>query len=415
MKNLINSTLREYNDHRDVDLDIVNETDKIRAEAEYFVKNKHELKTQCDNDFYENKKNILNSGRLDYPKADQYAQRLTYYKGFLEYPDRLKNYVISAHANYSLIRPYFPTIIDIEPNSRCNFRCKMCHVSSWEKGRRSYDMTLENLKLFISNNNHFTEVKLHGMGEPFLNKKYVEMLQYLDEKIIWSRTTTNGSLLHKRDNYIKLIDANIGEVQCSFDGATKDVFESIRRKSDFETVVSNLKMLNEYANYRDRLYTRMWVVLQKENIDQLYDFVYIAKEMGFKRLSFNSTLNDWGRYDWADSNSEIQIDGLTKENHQKLLEMSEEFDIDISLWEQSGTYSTDSKDKLCPWIFSRPYISSDYKVVPCCMIADPSVINFGDADNFQTQWNSDEYQDFRKAHLDGEIPTICKNCYSSHS
>ena len=406
------STLREYNDNDKGLFDFSNKVHELKNEAEYFVNNPKELRGQCNNEIIKDKEKVYKNRRLDVPKVDSYAQKMVYYKGFLKYKDRLKNYVKSTEPTFSSSRPYMPTIMDIEPNSRCNFRCKMCHVSLWEKGKRAEDMSYEQLIDFIDKNNYLTEVKLHGMGEPFLHRSYIDMIQHLDKRLIWSRTTTNGSLLHKKDNFIKLIDSNIGEVQCSVDGATKEVFESIRVKSKFEKVFDNLKLLNEYDNTKDRTHTRMWVVLQQENIHQLYDFVYLAKEMGFKRLSFNSTLNDWGRDEWDVRNSKKRINGLSEEDHDKLIILSQELDIDITLWEQTGSYGTDKNNNLCPWVFSRPYIASDYKIVPCSMIADPRVINFGDADDFQKAWNSFEYQEFRKSHLDKNIPNCCKNCYS---
>ena len=54
---------------------------------------------------------------------------------------------------------------------------------------------------------------------------YFKMIKYAKDKKIWIRTVTNSSLLHLKDNYKKLIDTKIDEVQISFDGATKNVFE----------------------------------------------------------------------------------------------------------------------------------------------------------------------------------------------
>ncbi len=167
--------------------------------------------------------------------------------------------------------------MDIEPNSRCNFRCIMCQVSEWENGKRSEDMTLEQLQAFIESQPGLTEVKLHGMGEPLMHPRYIEMVRYLVERDLWVRTNTNSSLLHARDNYRRLIDAGIGEIQTSVDGATKEVFEKIRRRSNFEQVVSNLTLLNRYANTKDRPYTRMWVVVQEYNRHQIFEFVYREK------------------------------------------------------------------------------------------------------------------------------------------
>ena len=301
--------------------------------------------------------------------------------------------------------------MDLEPNSTCNFRCTMCQVSNWENGKRADDMSLEDFKEFCDENNHFTEVKLHGMGEPLLHKHYFEMLEYLSSQNIWTRTSINGSLLHIKENYKKLIDAGIGEVQCSFDGATKDVYEKIRVNSNFERVVENFTILNNYANTKDRPYTRMWALIQKSNRHQILNFVALAVKMNFKRLSFSISLNDWGREEWNQNNKEQEAHRFTKEEHAKLLELSKQHDIDITLWEQSSSYSTASKEKLCSWVFSRPYISSDLKVVPCCMIADPNVVDLGSAKDFKNVWNSKTYQDFRQLHLDANIPHCCKECY----
>ena len=49
------------------------------------------------------------------------------------------------------------------------------------------------------------------------------------------RTTTNASLLHRKDNYHKMIDADVNELQISVDGASKGVYEGIRRGGNFRS------------------------------------------------------------------------------------------------------------------------------------------------------------------------------------
>lgn len=375
-------------------------------EAVYYINNPEALKIKIASD-EKQYNNILAA-----PYVDKFSYDMTYFKGFVKFPFRLKNYIISKEQENAVRRDYLPTIMDLEPNSTCNFRCTMCQVSNWDNGKRANDMEFEDFKNFIDANNHFTEVKLHGMGEPLLHKRYFDMVEYLSSQHIWTRTSINGSLLHVKENYKKLIDAEIGEVQCSFDGATKEVYEKIRVKSNFEQVVNNLTLLNDYANTKNRVYTRMWALIQKSNRHQIFDFVELAVKMKFKRLSFSISLNDWGREEWNQNNKEQEAHRFTQAEHEQLIKLSKVYGIDITLWEQSSSYSTSLKSKLCPWIFNRPYISSDLKVVPCCMIADPAVINFGDAKSFNTVWNNQKYQDFRQLHLDGNIPKCCKECYN---
>jgi len=375
-------------------------------EAQFYTANPDKLREAV-----ETKHRQRDTSRLIFPAPDPYTNRLILYRGFLRFPERTKNFIVSRHEPRGVIRSFLPTIMDIEPNSRCNFRCVMCQVSEWAHGKRAEDMTMEELQAFVERQPGLTEVKLHGMGEPLMHPRYMEMVRYLVERDLWVRTNTNSSLLHVRDNYRRLIDTGIGEIQTSVDGATKEVFEKIRRGSNFDQVVSNLTLLNRYANQQDRPYTRMWVVVQEYNRHQILEFVELAKRMEFRRLTFSLTLNDWGQDEWHVKNSKIQSLDLSEEEQGRLLEIMAKEGIEITVWRQATKYTTDSPDHLCPWVFGRPYISSDSRVVPCSMIANPDVMDLGDAKQFDQVWNGPTYQAFRQSHLDGEIPKHCQLCY----
>ena len=381
--------------------------EKAQSEAKGYVA--HPEKLQADIDSKKKERDPL---RLRAPEPDQYAYRMMHYQGFARFPERLKNFIVAKNEPKSLARSFLPAIMDVEPNSRCNFRCIMCQVSEWGKGGRARDMTYDELKKFMESQPYLTEVKLHGMGDPFLNKFYNDMVKYPADKSIWVRTSTNASLLHINKNYQKLIDAGIGEVQVSFDGATKDVCERIRRGSNYERIVQNCTMLNNYANRQKRPYTRMWVLLQKYNRHQVFDFVEMADKMGFRRMTFSITLNDWGQENWNIKNRDLQAkQGFSDEEENKLAELAIRYAMDVTVWKQADKYSTNSPDTLCPWPFTRPYISCDLRVVPCCMIANPQIADFGDANDFEQIWNGPGYQAFRRAHIEGNIPQYCRSCY----
>jgi pyrroloquinoline quinone biosynthesis protein E len=59
------------------------------------------------------------------------------------------------------------------------------------------------------------------------------MVEYARRRHIWVRSTTNASLLDRKDNYRKIIDADICELQATIDGGTKETFEKIRGGSRF--------------------------------------------------------------------------------------------------------------------------------------------------------------------------------------
>jgi MoaA/NifB/PqqE/SkfB family radical SAM enzyme len=80
-------------------------------------------------------------------------------------------------------------------------------------------------------------------------------------------------------------------------------------------------------------------------------------------------------------------------------------------------YRTGDRKTLCPWPFERAFVSSDLRVVPCCYIGNPDIIQIGSTltgqETITDVWRSEAYKEFRRAHLTGNIPTVCKGCYAS--
>jgi len=352
---------------------------------------------------------------LPAPKPDPFAYRLNLLLALASSPHRLVNYIRYLRSGRSTRLDYLPIKLDFENVSRCNFHCMMCQVSDWPRHQRASDMSLKDFKHLIDIQYGLVEIKLQGLGEPLLGRDtFFEMIRYARSKHIWVRITTNASLLHLRDNYKKLIESGVNEVQISFDGASKETFEAIRRGSKFELVVQNCKLVNEYCNGHDLLRTRMWVLLQRHNAHEFFDFIELGREMGFKRLAYSLDVHGWGMEKWVTTNQAITVkDSIVPEMVHKAIERGRQIGLEVTFWDIASKYSPASPEKLCPWPFERAYISSDLRIVPCCMIANPEVFELGDARDFTAQWNSADYEEFRQAHLDGRIPKVCKVCYGS--
>lgn len=308
---------------------------------------------------------------------------------------------------------YIPIKLDIENVSRCNFRCTMCQVSGWKGGKRSDDLPLHVFKALLDQQYGVYEIKIQGMGEPTIQgNPYFDMVRYARSSHIWVRTITNGSLLHWKDTYKSLIDADPNEVQISIDGASKSVYEGIRRGGKFEQVTSNCKLINAYCKENGLRRTKMWTVVQESNRHQLAQLVELAAEIGFRDLVFSLEVQDWGQSEWTEKNSKVSVGSYIQDQELwKLVELGKRNDVKVSFWKSIDKYSANSVETLCPWPFERAYISSDQRVVPCCMIANPNVSELGGAEDFTKTWNSKKFEEFRKAHLEGNIPAVCKGCY----
>lgn len=308
---------------------------------------------------------------------------------------------------------YLPTKLDIENVSRCNFKCTMCAVSTWTKGKRAEDMTVEAFKRLIDDQHGLVEIKLNGLGEALMQgDDYFEMICYARAKHIWVRMTTNASLLHVKDNYKKLIASGVNEIDISLDGADAATFEAIRVQSDFKKVTENCKLLNDYCAEQGIVRAKSWTLVQKGNCGSAMVFglmriVRLAAQLGFKQHVFSLSLHDWANPQLREHNAEAAV-RLRPENLHLLMEQGERYNIRVAFWDVAEKFSATN---LCPWPFERAVVTSDSRTVPCCMIGDPDQFEIGKGLSFTEAWQSSEYKDFRQSHIDGRIPQVCKGCY----
>lgn len=310
---------------------------------------------------------------------------------------------------------FLPIRLDIENVSRCNFRCTMCVVSDWPKGQRANDLSLAAFKALIDEQTGLLEIKLQGIGEPTLQgDDFYAMIRYARSRKLWVRTTTNASLLHLRDGARKLIDSGVNEVQISIDGPERETFEAIRRGAHFATVVSNCKTINALCRDRGIERTKMWTVVQKANRDRLEDLVDVAAEVGFTSQVFSLDLIGWGSKDWEQRNNAVAVsDDLSVDRLLDLVDRGRRHGVKVRFWRPAEKYRIGDVDRICPWPFERSVVTSDARITPCCTIGNPDALEIPKAasDGLADIWNAPAYRAFRRAHLTGDIPDVCRGCY----
>jgi MoaA/NifB/PqqE/SkfB family radical SAM enzyme len=241
---------------------------------------------------------------------------------------------------------------------------------------------------------------------------FFSMVKYARERRIWVRITTNASLLHLKGNYKKLIDSGVNEIDISIDGADAQTFEGIRIQSDFSRVKENCRMLNSYAHARGLPGAKMWTLVQKGNVERLENHVNLAAWLGFRHLVFSLQLHGWGDDELAVRNRGEMV-SVSEERCWQLVKAGEAVGVRVSFWDVAEKFSTESAQTLCPWPFERAVVTSDERTVPCCMIGSPDAFEFGrgTGKTFLQNWTGEEYREFRQAHLDGNVPQVCRGCY----
>ena len=323
---------------------------------------------------------------------------------------KLYNFIkfLISKKSKSLNLNYLPITMDIEPTTGCNFRCTMCQVSS--PNFISKNLDYEMFKQVIDGNKQLLKIKLQGMGEPLVNNNFFNMVEYASKYSIVSEITTNGSLLNQ-NNILKLQQSNLSRITVSIDGATPDVFEKIRVKSNFETVISNCR--NLISSYKKRIIRpeiSAWCVIQNDNVNEFEEIYDLCKEIGFDRLTYQFHISGWGKDEWNNINKDKKIEiNSIKEKIVKVKNRGIMEGMEINIFEENLlTFS-----KQCVWPWESSYISKTGDVVPCCIIGDEKVVSFGNIkeNSFKKIWNSDKYSAFRNNIRNNKVPDYCKNCY----
>ncbi len=335
-----------------------------------------------------------------------------------------KKYIFKKLVNYGLFKLsymlnlkkliYLPVTMDIEPTTGCNFRCTMCQVSSPDF--HSKNMELETFKKIIRENIQLIKIKLQGMGEPLVNKHLFEMIKYAKEYGIGTEIISNGSLLNEK-NINFLLDNKLSKLTISIDGSSKKTFEKIRIKSNFETVINNAKLFSNLTKKKIfRPEFSAWCTVQKENYHEVEEIAALCKSIGFDNLTFQVHLTGWGKDEWNKINEEKKIE-------YKNLEIKKRFKDIINNYSQKN-FTIDVFEnnllnfkKKCSWPINSSYLASTGDVVPCCIIGDPKVINYGNikTQSFKEIWNSKAYYKLRDNIENNQIDDFCKNCYREYT
>lgn len=176
----------------------------------------------------------------------------------------------------------FPVSIDFQTSNHCYNECIMCigeYSSSIRKNREkkaNYQNPykngfIEQLVPFIP---YLKEASFSG-GEVFLCEEYFEIWEkfiQLNPQIKVS-VTTNGTIINERVK--KIIEALRFNINLSIDAIDKTIFEKIRKKSNFEKVLSSLDYFENYVkSKKTELSVRINVMRQNyEYIPKLITFL----------------------------------------------------------------------------------------------------------------------------------------------
>ncbi len=179
----------------------------------------------------------------------------------------------------------FPPTIGIALNRTCNVSCVFCLV-----GNKNNDMIDWNhLQRMESIFPYLKNVTLSG-EEVLLHPDIWEIFEYFSRHGIYVNFFTNGKLLTEEVSK-RLVELDIGEMHCSFHGATVATYNSIVKGADFDTIVRQLLYLKKLRIKSSKTIGRLpgpalsfHYVAMRRNIEELPKFLELAAHLGAKSV-----------------------------------------------------------------------------------------------------------------------------------
>ncbi len=161
----------------------------------------------------------------------------------------------------------FPIHLLIEPTSVCNLRCVMCFQTDRTFTKKSF-MGQMDMDLYRSIIDQAVEggsgaISIGSRGEPFLHPDIGEMLRYASGKGFFDlKINTNATQLGEAECHA-ILSSDVNLVALSIDAYEKKIYESIRVKGNFDTVLENVRRLRKI---RDRDYPASSVELRVSGV-----------------------------------------------------------------------------------------------------------------------------------------------------
>jgi radical SAM protein with 4Fe4S-binding SPASM domain len=270
-----------------------------------------------------------------------------------------------------------PVEFIVETTAKCNLYCPMCPRETFKQPKE--DMTGEVFERLVRESGRSAEhMMLIGLGEPFMDKKIFDRIEYCERHNIHTLLSTNGTFLTEELSS-KILDSTLAHITLSFDGATKESFEYYRKGAKFEKVRDNFVRFARMKHERGRgPQVVVQMVRMEGNAGEVDDFMRF-----------------WSAVPGVD---QVRI----KEDETNLMRPD------------AGHAAADWQHP-CHYLWRGPmYVKWNGDVYPCCqsyMLEGQPMGNIGEQ-TLDRIWNSGEMRRMRRLHATGRAGEIgiCSRC-----
>lgn len=308
-----------------------------------------------------------------------------------------------------------PFKIEIEHSTVCNKKCVFCMHTHWQE--KQQQMPLENYKLLIDSVPSLKWLNIAGIGSAFLHRDFIRMIEYARGKHINVNFVDEFDFFD-REKAARIIELGVNSVYISFDAATKETYEFMKKGCDYDRAIGNIRTL---------------LALKKEMNSPfpVVHFRYLVTRLNYtempRYIEMIAGLENRG------SRARVEFIGMIKfhsieDYYMPLHEIPDDIlreTFENALKHKINLYFSHSDEGTLPSMsdcvrWTEPFVLVDGHIISDCAILMQSRRDFlrkhSFGNVFETPfmdiWNSDRYRAFRKQVVTGtaKVPASCVPC-----
>ena len=187
-----------------------------------------------------------------------------------------------------------PERVRIEASTLCQLNCLDCFMRKYNYGTLGTGtLKAMDFERFLITNPFIRRVELSNSGEPFLNPELCEILQ-LAYKMGVQVDFANGANFNTVSEEVldAVVKYKVNSITVSIDGASNEIYSIYRRNGNYDTVISNIRKINELKKQYQSDKPRMkwqYILMQHNECD-----IGKAKEMAVSLDMEIEYKLDWG-------------------------------------------------------------------------------------------------------------------------
>lgn len=302
-------------------------------------------------------------------------------------------------------------------NNKCNLKCRMCYFALDLKKEPYKVMDLDLFRKIADEVfPKALQVNFSCAAEPLIIEGFPDYIAIAKKYGIPSKVLVTNAFFMGEKMIRAMIDSEVSHVDVSMDGARADTYETIRKGSNFDRVIDNVRLLEKIKHEEGKTEPLLYLdyALMKSNIHELPDFLRLAKELGAAQVRANHLIPFKGLniMDESLANCKEETNKVLDEARivAKDLDLKTELPPDFSVEDAGENVPLFNKPD-CQTPFNSMYITSEGKVIPCVWFSSKKYLA-GDlkTDSFNEIWNGKVYEDLRERFKHGEFTEHCLNC-----